>query len=131
MNSNNCIDHKDAKIDCDFNGDKSKEFYLKHNFLLKGKNKNTYKVPALLKLNCKILIAKRVGCSVRSVKNYFAALVRIGAMRVDNFGDGKIHYSAGYWSEYKEEDVWKNKITPYMTFKISKKLTGKEFYLKK
>lgn len=129
---NNLVDHEEAKIQCDSIGDKSTEFYKKHHFLLKGKNKNTYKTPALLKLNCKVIIAKRVGISVRTIEKYFAALVRIGAMRVDNFGDGKIYYSPGYWSEYKEEDIWKNKITPYMTFAISKNLLDvNQFYLRK
>lgn len=90
-------------------------------------------IPAFMKPNCKIGIAKRVRCSESSVKDYLRALVRIGAMKVDNFGAGRIYYSAGYWDKCKFDDgTWGKKVTPYLNKKMAKKLVNpNEFYLRK
>ena len=101
--------------------------------LIKGKKF----IPALLNLNCKVDFAKRANCSVSSVENYLRALVRIGALQTHNLGDGKRHYSVGYWSNWsngKTGDENKNgkKVNFYLNQSLAKKLINpEEFYLRK
>ena len=110
----------------------SKEFYLKHHHL-KNKDKKEYAIPALLKLNCKTIIAKKIGCSEISLKYYIAMFVRCRILRVDNFGGGKIYLSSGYWGDWRDEDkVWKLKVFPYLNKGNSNILLDPEFaYLRK
>lgn len=100
-----------------------------HSFILNGKRKT----PAFMELNCKTLIAKKVGCSVRTVEYMLRALVRIKALRVHNLGKGKSYYSCGYWSKYKnKKEVIDFKVYMYMNQNIAKSLTDQnKFYKRK
>lgn len=112
-----------------FDDAKSEAFSKKHGFY---KNDKPY-FPAFMKPGCKKGIALRAGCSVSSTTNYLGALVRIGAMRVNNLGKGRIYYSAGYWAEWKiEKDKYGKKVVPYLNQKMAMKLLDpNEFYLRK
>ena len=87
-----------------------------------------------MKANCKISIAKRIGCSVDTAKVYFAMLVRCDVLRVDNFGKGRIYISSGYWGLWQNEDkIWGDKVFQFMNKKLNnKKILDPEFaYLRK
>ena len=122
-NSKNRHTYNDA---CKFLLDQPNEFVEKHSVMVNEKRR----VPAFMKLNCKEAIAKRIGCSVRTVEVYLRGLVRLGILRVDNLGKGKLLYSAGYWIPYMNKDkVWSHKINYYMNQKIGNSLI--DFYLRK
>ena len=116
-------------------GYKSDEFFAKHHYLIQNsKGEDKYKIPALMKANCKISIAKRIGCSVDTAKVYFAMLVRCDVLRVDNFGKGRIYISSGYWGLWQNEDkIWGDKVFQFMNKKLNnKKILDPEFaYLRK
>jgi predicted transcriptional regulator len=86
-----------------------------------------------MQLGCKTLIAKKVGCSVRTVEYMLRALVRIKALKSDNFGKGKRYYSCGYWSKYKnKEGIIDFRVYMYMNQNIAKSLADPDkFYERK
>jgi len=99
-----------------------------HSFILNRKRKT----PAFMRLNCKFLIAKKVGCSVRTVEYILRALVRIDALKVSNFGKGKSYYHCGYWGKYKnKEDVIDFKIHMYMNQKVAKEMADPDKFYKR
>jgi hypothetical protein len=95
-------------------------------------NDNNY-YPALLKQGRKAWIAWRVGCSISTIENYLAALVRIQALRIYRLGKNGTYYSAGYWTKSPIEDgSWIPKVTPYLNMKLAESLLDPEqFYLRK
>jgi hypothetical protein len=100
----------------------------KHLFILNGKGK----IPAFLELNCKTEIAKKVGCSIYTMKEYIAMLVRCEILRVDNFVKGRIYISVGYWRNYFEDGIKNIKIQKYMNKEVGKNLLNPEkAYLRK
>lgn len=123
------IEIGDSKYRLSQNECKKLSFTEKHLFILNRKGKTL----ALMRLNCKEMIAENIGCSVDTVKNYMAALTRIGALRVDNFGKGRKYYSCGYWGQYKnKEGIINFKVIKFMNQNIAKKLTDPmEFYKRK
>jgi len=128
----NRLSHTKALIECE-------GMDLKHYVFIKNKNKskrdksNQYKHPALLKLNCKVMIAEKLGISIYSIKEYIAMLVRCGILRVTHLGNGKIYLSSGYWQFYPCEDkTTRYKVQPYMNEKIGKNLLDPDkAYLRK
>ncbi len=102
-------------------------FVEKHSVRING----NIRVPVFMKLSCKIKIAEKVKCSVSTIEKYLRGLVRIGALKADNFGKGRSYYSCGYWIGYKnKERVWDHKINKYMNQNIGKGLIN-DFYIRK
>jgi hypothetical protein len=78
--------HKEA---CRFLSGQPNEFAMKHTVVNNGHRR----IPAFLKLNCKVSIAARIGCSVSSVEDYLRSFVRLGILKSHNLGNGKKLYS--------------------------------------